>query len=1570
MAPKRKRNANSAELDGQRPSPHRPNALPLAQTHSPSSNNDHSRRGGGGRRISRGNSRQPNNQFASQAGARSQPSPSITSPQQQTPTTPAPAPAPSIPSAKTEMNPPPIPEPAAPVPPAFLCTVPYVYEFLTDETVAQWKGAGQEKLKTKGLAFFAADDVISLSILFQEVMRSVINARLNPKDGGAFVADILKQDVDSDDSLSITRSFLDNFSTLTEPGLGNVSIWREFLINTNIPAALMREQLQDTTLVSLELVRPTFPQWGTRHNTAVLYKQTTYNLLREDTEGYAKLVSEYYLAAESGPPTSEVVKETFEKVKSLVGAFNIDPGRTLDVTLDVFGDMLIKRHRFFVRYLRASSFWPQKHNIAGVTHDDPGFSSLPPWAHPDCAEGYLNDEDRSKLDQLKQARDVSFWTRAREIGLKAFFELGGRRILTGDENLDALPEGDRQWIETTKTYSPGGNKIAAQLLGFKLRYYASDFRDVTTIFPDNLVWLAALLIHIGFISLRDIYPHLYPLDADMDKVKQRLTKEKEDRELKKRPGGGMNALMMAGALADDTLPPPRRGDAARDTTTSQDKDKQKAEDEEEKPKLPEPVNQKILLLKSLLLLGSLPEALFILGQFPWLIELDPDLTKYINRILNYSLSKVAEPHFPLKNHQPAISQPQSLVSEQSGLPKGVLASKTPDARKILKWGKLDSSDPTNTADYKFYWDDWSDNVPVCQTIEDVFTFCSTFLNVVGVRIGEDPDILVKLTRIGINSLNQDQTDANKLRWIDLSKRLIVPALSFTEGNTGLVNEVWTLLEQFTLQERYSIYAEWYLGSTSRLPEMKAVFDVARTRTKDVLKRISKTNIREQARALAKVAYSSPGIVFSVTLNQIESYENLIDVVVECARFFTAISFDVLTWSILSSLGAGGRNRMQADGMLTSQWLRALSVFASTVFRRYPFMKPEPILRYITEQLIKGHSEDLEVLEQIVLGMAGIRSDTKYGEEQVRAMSGGPILRAQTLKQLLDKRYEPLEKKNAKRLIEALTPGNLAGQLLILIAQEKELYIFRGSSENAPLKVLASNVDKIHDAFVQYLDLIRGNVSTEKFKQLIPEVDRLIKEFDLTPSMAFAICRESIRFQLSEAEKIVAEADKAKAAELKEKAAEETAKSDADAVMADADQTETGKDPESVEQVNGTKDVAMVDATEDAKIQEKNPPTNNPAMLSLIERLRAALNPEFEEVLGLQFYIRFWQMSLHDLFVPKYELETSRIRDEIRAVGSDRRDISSDAAKKREAEKKRLVQLQDDISKEMKSHVQSFSATRARLNKEKDGWLTNVPFKQQSKIADAILQECIFPRATFSAEDAVYTWRFVLHCHMNGVLGFRTMHLFDKLFKENFLRNALFQCTSREAENFGSFLLEILKELNIWRKSKDNYEKSAWGVKQDLGGFCLKVKQEDWTPDTRLGFEDFRRLLYKWHNQIYAAIKACLASNEYMHVRNAIVLLKAIHPAYPRVAFHGQQLTEGVTNLSKTDPRADLKLSALSLLGDLKKREKEWILPQDFRFGTGQSSSQSVTDKEKDGKADGRNLDPKAPEFQSSKSAYV
>ncbi|TIA47877.1 inorganic phosphate transporter, partial [Aureobasidium pullulans] len=100
--------------------------------------------------------------------------------------------------------------------------------------------------------------------------------------------------------------------------------------------------------------------------------------------------------------------------------------------------------------------------------------------------------------------------------------------------------------------------------------------------------------------------------------------------------------------------------------------------------------------------------------------------------------------------------------------------------------------------------------------------------------------------------------------------------------------------------RYAIYAEWHYGTTSRNPDIKSAFDLTKAETKDVLKRISKTNVRAMGKALSKVAFSSPGIVMQVAIHQMESYDNLIDVVVECVRYFSMLGYDVLTCMSLTS----------------------------------------------------------------------------------------------------------------------------------------------------------------------------------------------------------------------------------------------------------------------------------------------------------------------------------------------------------------------------------------------------------------------------------------------------------------------------------------------------------------------------------------------------------------------------------------------------------------------------------------------------------------------------------------------
>ena len=1549
----------------------------------------------------------------------------------------------------------------------------YAYEFLNDERAAAWTSTGKESFINAVMDAWASKDkndgsngdysdsaVTVLSKTFQELTRAALDGRLSAIDAGSTIKDILdevtaskergkekengnSEGVSNADIVSVatisplgpTSLFLDTISILTDADHSSPAL-KPFMLATGIPASRMREELETPILVTIGLLRDTFARMGIRKTTNILYRQSNYNLLREETEGYSKLITEYFTTSNSGPPTGELVTETFQRILALIGAFDLDVGRVLDVTLDVFANLLVKNYRFFIKLLRTSSWWPAKKAISKIyattglkTGDKAhaqsldGFTldPLPQWALPGAPGWQTTDEERDKLNELRDERDSLFWSRVREVGISTFFELGsaGSTLKANHQGQKSLVESpnsnrsanvnviqdkdDRDWTQQTGTHPPIGNRTAAQLLGFKLRFYASAARSPQDTLPDNLIHLAALMIKTGFISLRDLYPHLYPSDEAMEgSIKDRLTKEKVERDRRNRPGAGsMNALMTAGALSDDTVPPSvsklreienNRTTAKATATAGGDTGGTRSETGDDtgtgEAALPEPADQKIHLLKSLLLIGALPEALFILGKFPWLMDLVPDLPDYLHRVLNYSLSKVYEPLRPLHDRD-SIRTAKKLLADQSvASAKGDLRFTDPPPRKILRWANLDKNDSGDGIDYRFYWEDWADNIPMCQDVEDVFLLCSTLLNLSGVKIGRDPDLLMKLSRIGKYSLTADMSESNLARWVDLSKRLLVPALSLTRTNPGLVNEMYDLLKFYPIRSRFNIYAEWYTGQISRMSDIKAAFDIANAETKVILKRISKTNTKPMARALAKIAYASPGIVFEVTLNQIEAYENLIEVVVECARYFTYLGYDVLTWSLMNAMGGGGRAAVEKDGMMTKQWLKMLAIFAGRVFKRYSVMSPAPILQFVAHQLRSGNVTGLDVLEQMINFMAGIRPDVNFNEAQIQAMAGGELLQTQTLEQLYNQRTDT--KMSSKRLLKALTDPSLAVYMLIAVAQVRQTAIFRKSEISAPPKVLGNSLDRIHRVFIQYLDMLRGNLTIKDFDESVPDVVSLIGDFKLDANAAFAISRPSISHAL-------AEADAALKAERQERAARANA---AAAFAARQEQKDKHTSPEvharqyqdeqqqeqqqeqnehektneplgsdrladkstneinaeianpqiKSEQVEDGSPVAVVSTDTEMKDTAPASPmqissttlntvTAAPAHISwtmplrsLIDRLRTALPENFEKSMSISFYATFWQLSLHDMLVPSssYEDEIKRQRDKIAAVSADRADLSAFGMKRKEVRKKELNELQDRLRTELKSQIHKYSQVRTRLQKEKDCWFTDFARRSQADrdaLHDALLQECFLPRSLFSSLDALYTFKMIFYLHASGAPGFSTVELLDRIFREKQLTALIFYCTLQESESLGRFLSELLKELRRWHADPSVYEKMAAGPKKDLPGFAEKLK-EDGTPETFIGYEDFRRRLLRWHKNITGAFKTCLAEGEYMRIRNAINVLKPLPPHYPVVEWMGNNILELLKQYEK-DPREDIKVSTMSLLGELQKRKKGWIIHAAF-----------------------------------------
>ena len=160
------------------------------------------------------------------------------------------------------------------------------------------------------------------------------------------------------------------------------------------------------------------------------------------------------------------------------------------------------------------------------------------------------------------------------------------------------------------------------------------------------------------------------------------------------------------------------------------------------------------------------------------------------------------------------------------------------------------------------------------------------------------------------------------------KSILVPSLSLFPSNSALSTELWGVLERLPYATRYKLYEDWKgpglekaglsITSTKPLGYVESEM-IAGKDCRYALKRLSKENIRDMSRQLAKVTHSNPMVVFATILGQIESYDNMVEVMVEATRFVNPLGLDVLGYCILSRLSgmAGGVNRNRLKGMKLS-----------------------------------------------------------------------------------------------------------------------------------------------------------------------------------------------------------------------------------------------------------------------------------------------------------------------------------------------------------------------------------------------------------------------------------------------------------------------------------------------------------------------------------------------------------------------------------------------------------------------------------------------------------------------------
>lgn len=168
------------------------------------------------------------------------------------------------------------------------------------------------------------------------------------------------------------------------------------------------------------------------------YKQNKFNLLREQSEGYSKLCVELMSSLgpshsphdgrpiESAASIEDRSRTVWDKIMGLIGYFDLDPNRALDIILDVLTVNVTTHYTFFLSLL-----------------------SFSPWA------GTIRRSMTGKFDACMPPAPSSDQYRGKS--LDEILEIAENLSLSY-KGLNSVPVGPE-------------SRVLAQVLGFKFAYY-------------------------------------------------------------------------------------------------------------------------------------------------------------------------------------------------------------------------------------------------------------------------------------------------------------------------------------------------------------------------------------------------------------------------------------------------------------------------------------------------------------------------------------------------------------------------------------------------------------------------------------------------------------------------------------------------------------------------------------------------------------------------------------------------------------------------------------------------------------------------------------------------------------------------------------------------------------------------------------------------------------------------------------------------------------------------------------------------------------------------------------------
>ncbi|KAJ1783252.1 THO2 plays a role in transcriptional elongation, partial [Coemansia sp. RSA 1938] len=317
-------------------------------------------------------------------------------------------------------------------------------------------------------------------------------------------------------------------------------------------------------------------------------------------------------------------------------------------------------------------------------------------------------------------------------------------------------------------------------------------------------------------------------------------------------------------------------------------------------------------------------------------------------------------------------------------------------------------------------------------------------------------------------------------------------------------------------------------------EVEALSLEVRRQVRSMMRRLSGDTVKLVGRQICALCHATPTLALKIVLDQVCSYDNLIDSVVKAFRYLTPLDVDVMFYVILSTLDDPTSSPVKDDGINAAHWLQSLSLFVAAFSHRHESPGLAYVLGYVLKKIVRMvATEDAPpvfettLISEAISRLAAIDVMANATDDQILALQGGYYLNLEAFSMV-----SPLvlpQEATVDAVLAAGTDTRLTRRLAqwvtgLVVSNDQALPLAVAMSIHAdkilkmsslPLSSTLIIYDRELERVYQLFNLLYMNLKPERYAKVIPGPHTLASKYGLSWALAILWGRPNVAFHLAQ-----------------------------------------------------------------------------------------------------------------------------------------------------------------------------------------------------------------------------------------------------------------------------------------------------------------------------------------------------------------------------------------------------------------------------------------------------------------------